>query len=124
MHLIFRKKIEIEIKIKYIRMNMRTYEMYDENEYFIKFQRISPTLLYMTDTYSLKKIIYQKNLLNNLNENKITLEEFKNQYQIIINKEIKQKITLENLKKKLNNIVDIMKINQYNDLVKHIDQLI
>ncbi len=124
MHLIFRKKIEIEIKIKYIRMNMRTYEMYDENEYFIKFQRISPTLLYMTDTYSLKKIIYQKNLLNNLNENKITLEEFKNQYQIIINKEIKQQITLENLKKKLNNIVDIMKINQYNDLVKHIDQLI
>ncbi len=105
-------------------MNMRTYEMYDENEYFIKFQRISPTLLYMTDTYSLKKIIYQKNLLNNLNENKITLEEFKNQYQIIINKEIKQQITLENLKKKLNNIVDIMKINQYNDLVKHIDQLI
>jgi len=105
-------------------MNMRTYEMYDENEYFIKFQRISPTLLYMTDTYSLKKIIYQKNLLNNLNENKITLEEFKNQYQIIINNEIKQKITLENLKKKLNNIVDIMKINQYNDLVKHIDQLI
>lgn len=105
-------------------MNMRTYEMYDENEYFIKFQRISPTLLYMTDTYSLKKIIYQKNLLNNLNENKITLEEFKNQYQIIINKEIKQKITLENLKKKLNNIVDIMKINQYNDLVKHINQLI
>jgi hypothetical protein len=124
LHLIFRKKIEIEIKIKYIRMNMRTYEMYDENEYFIKFQRISPTLLYMTDTYSLKKIIYQKNLLNNLNENKITLEEFKNQYQIIINNEIKQKITLENLKKKLNNIVDIMKINQYNDLVKHIDQLI
>ncbi len=82
-------------------MNMRTYEMYDENEYFIKFQRISPTLLYMTDTYSLKKIIYQKNLLNNLNENKITLEEFKNQYQIIINKEIKQQITLENLKKNL-----------------------
>lgn len=105
-------------------MNMRTYEMYDENEYFIKFQRISPTLLYMTDTYSLKKIIYQKNLLQKLKENKITLSEFKNQYQLIINKEIQKKINLENFKKKVNNIIDIMKLNQYNDLIKHIDSKI
>ena len=100
---------------------MRTYEMYDENEYFIRFQKISPILLYKTDEYSLKKIIYQQKILKDLNDKKITISEFKDLYKKIVDYEISKKIKLEEFKARCNKIINKVKDYQYEDLIKNID---
>jgi len=105
-------------------MCSRTWEEYDINEYFIKFLRISPILLYSTDTYNLKKIIYQRNLLDKLHKNKITNDELRKQYQKVIDKEIQKKIHLENFRLKINNVVKLLENQQYNNLIKEIDSYI
>lgn len=46
----------------------RTYENYDENEYFLKFHNIHPILMYSTNKYDLQKKELQITLLNKLND--------------------------------------------------------
>ena len=54
-------------------MTFHTYERYDENEYFIKFNKIHPYLSYSNDEHDKKKLKFQIILLENLKNDIITI---------------------------------------------------
>ena len=79
-------------------MTNNTYEMYDEHEYFIRFKSLHPYVFYSKDKYVMKKKEFQIKLLDNLLAKKITDEEFKNIYKLVIIKENDKYIHLEQIK--------------------------
>lgn len=102
---------------------MRTYEMYDENEYFIKFLKIHPFLSYATENYDKKKLQLQLNLLKDYELKKITLNDLQIKYTKIIEFEKKQKIYLENVKQNHKEKEKEIEININKNLCINIDKL-
>ncbi len=81
-------------------MNLRSYEYYDENEYFLKCLKIHPFLIYSDKSHEIKKKEFQLYLLNKYNLKEITYGELKQIYNNMINFELNQKTYLEDIKKK------------------------
>lgn len=79
-------------------MNCRTYELYNENEYFTKNLSIHPILIYSNKLVDKKKLEFQKQLLEKLNNNIISLEELKDKYNNIIKIEVKLNDNLNEIK--------------------------
>ena len=97
-------------------MSSHTWEHYDENEYFITFLKIHPRLPYCNSIYSQKKLQFQIQLLNNFKKEKINIEQLRESYKIIIEKELEKKIILGNMQmihtQEINNIK-----NDYNTII-------
>lgn len=79
-------------------MNCKTFEMYDENEYFLKYLAIHPFLTYSIEPLNIKKLEYQKELLNQFNLENITYDELKKNYVKILNIEKMYTNKLETIK--------------------------
>lgn len=79
-------------------MNSRTYEMYDNNEYFIKFKLIHPQSYYASDDYTIQKKNFQIKLLKKLENNIINETQFIEIYTLLIKKENSKYTYLSNLK--------------------------
>lgn len=78
-------------------MNCRAYEMYNENEYFLKYLSIHPWLRYATKPNDINKKLFQLQLLEKFNKEEITYNELKNRYEIIINVENNNKELISKL---------------------------
>lgn len=90
---------------KYIIMNSHTYEMYDYNEYFIKFKSIHPQFHYVIDDYNIQKKKFQINLLKKLKNNDINEKQFIDIYSLLIKKENLKYTYISNLKLNHNEII-------------------
>lgn len=87
-------------------MNSRTYELYDENEYFLKYLTIHPILIYSNKPLDKKKLEYQQYLLDRYNNKFITYNDLQQKYNNIYNIERKLKnklIDIQVLNKKIEN---------------------
>lgn len=90
-------------------MNCRTYELYNENEYFLKFLSIHPTLFYSNELVDKKKLQYQQYLLTLYNNKNITIDKLKKKYNDILTIEIELKNKLNKIKqlnKKIENEIE------------------
>lgn len=85
----------------------KTHEIYDEDEYFLIFRNIHPYLHYSYNKYNLKKKEFQIKLLEKLQNNLITNEQFKEICKFIITKENNKKTYLEDLKSTQKQIIDL-----------------
>lgn len=102
-------------------MAFSMHEQYDENEYFIKFLRIHPFLSYANKPYDKKKLDFQINLLNKLNDKIINIEELKAIYNKIIEKERDQRIKIETLKIEHQNIIQNLKNKTDGEIICFMD---
>ena len=102
-------------------MTFPTHEQYDENEYFINFLRIHPYLSYANKPYDKKKLDFQINLLNKLNDKIINIEELKTIYNKLIEKEREERIKIETLKIEQENIIKNLKIETDNNMIDFIN---
>lgn len=93
-------------------MNCKTHELYDENEYFLKFLIIHPILIYSNKPQDLHKKKFQQYLLDKFNKEEIDYDQLKHKYDIIVNYEQKNKIFLEQIKEEQNQFFN--KIKEYN----------
>lgn len=107
-------------------MTNRTYEDYDENEYFLKYLSIHPILIYSNNNLDKFKRKYQEYLLNLFNLEKITYDELNNRYNLLVRIENNNNIVLEeiqakhkNIEKKIKNNNEINLINLCNNLMKN-----
>lgn len=98
----------------------RTYENYDENEYFLKFHNIHPILMYSTNKYDLQKKELQITLLNKLNDKLIDEDTLKNIYNDLIKLEIKYKNILNKIQYEHKEIEKNIKINNEKNLINFI----
>ncbi len=98
-------------------MTNRTYEEYDENEYFLKYLSIHPTLFYSTNNFDKYKRKYQEYLLNLFNSEKITYDELTNKYNLLLRIEINNKIILEEIQEKHKSIENKIKKNNEINLI-------
>ena len=103
-------------------MSPRTYEIYDINEYFVKFLKISPVLQYRNDEYHTKKYELQSKLLKKLYENEITVETLRNTYEDVIQRENDKKKEIWDLKIHAQNIIKEIEDKLDQDLIQAIDQ--
>jgi len=76
----------------------RSYERYDENEYFLKYLSIHPILIYSLKEVDKKKKELQLYLLDEFNKENITYDELNEKYTIIIEYERQGKIVLDTLR--------------------------
>lgn len=76
----------------------RTYERYDENEYFLKFLSIHPILIYSLKEVDIKKKEFQLYLLDEFNKENITYDNLKFKYDKLIEYEKQGKIELDTIK--------------------------
>lgn len=102
-------------------MTFPTHEQYDENEYFINFLRIHPYLSYANKPYDKKKLEFQINLLNKLNDKIISIEELKATYTKIIEKEREHCIKIETLKMEHQTIIKNLKNETDNNMIDFIN---
>lgn len=127
--IIFYSKIKIEFMNLYIYYNImtnRTYEEYDENEYFLKYLSIHPILIYSNNDLDKYKRKYQEYLLNLFNLEKITYDELNDQYNLLVRIENNNNIILDeihekhkNIEKKIKKNNEINLINLCNNLMKN-----
>lgn len=87
----------------------RTYESYDENEYFLKFLTIHPILIYSSKEVDKKKKEVQLYLLDEFNKENITYDELSKQYNKIIEYERQGMIDLDTLHFQHKTIEETMK---------------
>lgn len=104
----------------------RTYERYDENEYFLKYLSIHPILIHSLKKVDQKKRELQLYLLDELNKKNISYEELNKKYNIIIEHERQGKIVLDTLRYQHKNIEKLMldshetnMTNIYNLIIKN-----
>lgn len=79
-------------------MTYSTHEIYDEHEYFLKFKAIHPYVYYSKDNYIIKKKEFQIKLLEKLQNNTITDNQFKEMYTLLCTKENDKYKYLEQIK--------------------------
>ncbi len=105
-------------------MTNRTYEEYDENEYFLKYLSIHPILLYSTNDFDKSKKKYQEHLLNLFNLKHITYDELNNRYNLLLRIENNNNIILEEIKAKHKSIENKIKKNNEINLINLCNNLI
>jgi hypothetical protein len=116
------KKLNFEINIlynsnKYNKMtSVPTCERYDEDVYFMKFKSIHPYLQYSCNKYNLKKKEFQIKLLEKLQNNLITDNQFKEMCELIIVKENDKKKDLEELKAMQKHIINLRETELNTDI--------
>lgn len=89
-------------------MNCKTHELYDENEYFLKYLSIHPILIYSNKKHDKQKKQFQEYLLDQFNKELINYNELEYKYNIIVKIENDNNILLENIKEeqlKLNKLI-------------------
>jgi hypothetical protein len=101
-----------------------THEIYDENEYFIKFKEIHPYLYYSTDKYNIKKKEFQIKLLDNLKSNMINDDNFKEIYNLVIKKENNKYAYLEQIKYEQRKIIDLEQKEFDKEITDYMDFII
>jgi len=106
-------------------MNERTYEMYNEDDYFMKYLSIHPYLVFSAKLHDIKKREYQTYLLDLFNMEKIDYDELCNKYKIIQRVELSNAHMINVIKadtkkqiEKLENIQNQELINLCNSLMK------
>ena len=105
-------------------MTNRTYEEYDENEYFLKYLSIHPILIYSTNTFDKYKRKYQEHLLSLFNLEKITYDELNNKYNLLLRIENNNNIVLEEIQEKHKIIENKIKKNNEINLINLCNNLI
>jgi len=78
-------------------MNCRTYEQYNEDEYFLKYLAIHPWILYSNQPNDFNKKQFQIFLLDKFNKEIITYDELRDKYSTIMNAEKQNKQLLSEL---------------------------
>ena len=101
-----------------------TFEVYNENEYFIKFKAIHPYLHYANDKYNLKKKNFQIKLLEKFNNNLITDDQLKKMYTLLILKEHDKYTHLEQLKTIHKKIIKYEENEMNDDIINYIEFII
>jgi hypothetical protein len=104
-------------------MTFHTHENYDENEYFLIFHNIHPILMYSNNKYDIKKKELQIKLLNDYNDNKITKNELKINYNLLLKVETQYKILLDTIECEHKKIQKNIKENNENLLINYINKL-
>lgn len=104
-------------------MTFHTHENYDENEYFLIFHNIHPILMYSNNKYDIKKKELQIKLLNDYNDNKITKDELKTNYNLLLKVETQYKILLDTIECEHKKIQKNIKENNENLLINYINNL-
>jgi len=102
----------------------RTYERFDENEYFLKYLSIHPILIYSLKEVDKKKKELQLFLLDEFNKENISYDELSEKYNIIIELERQNKIKLDELRYYHENIEEIMKTSYETNMAKIYDLVI
>ena len=105
-------------------MNERTYEMYDIDEYFIKFLRIHPYLQYATDNINVKKLNLQTVLLDKYFDKLLTKIQINEIYQNIIDKENQNSIHLHEIELSFKQSLEKIKNNNNINLIDNIDYIL
>jgi|Laugresu1bdmlbdd_1035124.scaffolds.fasta_scaffold01856_2 hypothetical protein len=101
-------------------MNNRTYELYDENEYFLKYLSIHPILIYSSNELDKKKKEFQIYLIEKFNNEEINYEQLNTEYNHLLQFEIQEKLNIEQIQAyhkviqdKLNETYAVKMINLY-----------
>ena len=102
----------------------RTHEIYEEDEYFMKFKSIHPYIHYSHNKYNLKKKEFQIKLLEKLQNNIITDEQFKEICRLIIIKENNKKTYLEELKSIQKQTLDLTETELNTDIEDYMNFII
>lgn len=89
-------------------MNCRTYELYDENEYFLKYLSIHPILIYSLKDVDIKKKELQLYLLDEFNKEIITYDKLCDKYKIVMEQEKQGRTALETIKYNHRQIEELM----------------
>ncbi len=79
-------------------MSYRSFEIYNEYEYLLKFLKIHPTLTYSTNNIDIKKKEYFEYLLNQFNLEIITYDELSSNINNLLILEKNNKIILEDIR--------------------------
>jgi hypothetical protein len=107
--------------------DLRSYEMYGEDEYFLKFLMIHPNLYYSKeskeDLYYLK-FKFQSKLLNSLHLNIISKDNVKEKYLEYKEYSDKKNNNIVDLESNFKNIINNMKSNNIIDKIDKINNLI
>lgn len=98
-------------------MTNSTYEMYDENEYFLKYLSIHPILTYSNYEYDKYKKEFQIKLLDLFNKERINYDILQEKYKILLELEIQNKILIEEIKEKHKQIENTIHNNNNNNLI-------
>lgn len=98
-------------------MDCRTHELYDENEYFLKYLNIHPILRYSNREFDKAKKEFQINLLDKFNKELINYDELINIYQNALKIEQNNKILLCNIQEQHKKIEEDISNNMSNDLI-------
>lgn len=98
-------------------MDCRTYELYDENEYFLKYLNIHPILRYSNKEVDRAKKEFQINLLNKFNQEVINYDELCNIYQNALKIEQNNKKILYNIQEQHQKIEEEITNNISNNLI-------
>jgi hypothetical protein len=102
----------------------RTYERFDENEYFLKYLTIHPILIYSFKEVDKKKKELQLFLVDELNKENISYDELSKKYNTIIELERQNKIKLDELRDYHKNIEEMMKTSYETNMIKIYDLVI
>ncbi len=111
--------------------NLRKYEMYDIDEYFIKFMEISPILLYTNeiDNYNMCKLKLQRKLLHKHADNSLSKEDIVLKYKELIEYANKKKELYSDVQsnflrilKELENSDKKDEISKMSDMIESLDK--
>jgi hypothetical protein len=105
-------------------MTFSTHEMYDEHEYYLKFKKIHPILYYSNNPLDVKKKDFQLYLLNELEINNISNEQFIEKYNIYTKMELQYKILHNTIEYEHKKILKDIKKNNEDILINYINSLI
>jgi len=104
-------------------MNCRTYELYDENEYFLKYLNIHPILTYSDKELDKVKKELQITLLNKFNNELISYEDLQKIYEDILKIENNNKNILYDIQEQHKEIEEKIHKNIENNLIIYFKQL-
>lgn len=104
-------------------MSYQTTDLYNEDEYFIKFKNIHPILYYSNKIYDIKKKEFQIQLLQQLTNDQITNDELNEKYNNFISLELKYKIIIDTIEYDHTQILNNMKKKYEDILINYLDSI-
>ena len=103
-------------------MDYHAWERYNEDEFFTRFLRISPTLSYASDQRNVKKLEFQRALLEARDAKSITDDQLLQIYASFNEAEKSQQRYLDDLRGQFASIIANTKKQQDEDSIKSIDK--
>ena len=107
---------------------MPTWENYDEDEYFLRFHRIHPILIYSENEFDKQKLNLQDKLLIALQNKKISMDDFTKKYKKIskmcINKKIKKDTTEYEYKQLMKTKLEEIEIQENKNIMNEFEAIL